>query len=129
MADEKKRDYGIRRKRLEMLSRQPREPGVTILSEDAQRLAAMVVPLVDRARNATWYEQEGNAVDVAVAELCMLRRAASAEARSSLGGDDAVRRALEQADPDAVVWLASRVISYMDEQGYPDFVPRAPLDS
>ena len=122
--ERKKRDYEARRKRLEAFSRPVREPGVTVLSEDAARLAAAVVPLVHRAREASWYERHGNAVDVAVAELCMLRRAAAAEARTSQGGDAAVRRALEDSDIDAVIWLASRVISYMDEQGFPDFVPR-----
>ena len=126
MADgeKKKRDWGARRKRMEMFTRPVREPGVVVLSEDAQRLAAEVVPLVDAALDSSWYEQHGNDVDVAVAELCMLRRAAAAEARASQGGDAAVRRALEEADADAVIWLASRVISYMDEQGFHDFVPR-----
>ena len=54
----------------------------------------------------------------------MLRRAAAAEARGAAGGDAAVRRALGDADVDAVIWLASRVISYIDEQRFPDFVPR-----
>ena len=29
---------------------------------------------------------------------------------------------LEQASPEAVLWLASRAISYMDETGYPEAV-------
>jgi hypothetical protein len=37
-------------------------------------------------------------------------------------GDEAVRDALRQADPDAVVWLASRTISYLDESGFPEAV-------
>ena len=30
-----------------------------------------------------------------------------------------------ESDPEAVVWLLSRAISYMDEQGFPDLVPGA----
>ena len=30
--------------------------------------------------------------------------------------------ALAQADPEAVVWLASRAVSYMDETGFPEAV-------
>jgi hypothetical protein len=40
-------------------------------------------------------------------------------------GDDAVRLVLAESDPEAVVWLLSRAISYMDEQGFPDLVPGA----
>ena len=45
---------------------------------------------------------------------------ASAEA-----GDDAVRLVLAESDPESVIWLLSRAISYMDEQGFPDLVPGA----
>jgi len=37
-------------------------------------------------------------------------------------GDEEVRRVLEQASPESVLWLASRAISYMDETGYPEAV-------
>ncbi len=37
-------------------------------------------------------------------------------------GDEAVRDSLQQASPDALVWLASRAISYMDESGFPEAV-------
>ena len=33
-----------------------------------------------------------------------------------------MRAALAEANPEAVVWLASRAISYMDETGFPDAV-------
>ena len=33
-----------------------------------------------------------------------------------------MRAALSQADPDAVVWLASRAISFMDESGFPETI-------
>ena len=32
----------------------------------------------------------------------------------------AVRAALAEASPEAVIWLASRAISYMDENGFPE---------
>ena len=92
-------------------------------AEDAARLAAQAAALVDEARGATWYEHEQNAADIAAATLCRLRRASAGEARDAEGGDRAVRHALEQATPEAVIWLASRTISYMDEQGFPDSVP------
>jgi hypothetical protein len=37
-------------------------------------------------------------------------------------GDDSVRIALAQASPEAVAWIASRAISYMDETGFPESV-------
>ena len=80
--------------------------------------------LVDAARGAGWYDRAGNPADIALARLCLLRRAMSVATRSNEGGDGAVRDALALADPEAVIWLASRVVSYMDEQGFPDFVPR-----
>jgi hypothetical protein len=90
--------------------------------EDAGQLAETSPRLVDAAAGQSWYTRPGNPVDAAVASLCRLRRAASADRKRSEGGDEAVRAALEQADHDAVVWLASRVVSYMDEQGYPEHV-------
>ena len=49
-----------------------------------------------------------------------MRIAGAGRAGDAEGGDQAVRQALERTDPEALVWLASRVISYMDEQGYPE---------
>ena len=80
------------------------------------------VRLIDRASGASWYGDQLNRVDVAVTRLCRLRRLESSERASSEGGDAAVRRALEQAEPEAVIWLASRAISYMDEHGFPETV-------
>jgi hypothetical protein len=37
-------------------------------------------------------------------------------------GDDAVRNVLALASPEAVVWIASRAVSYMDETGFPESV-------
>jgi hypothetical protein len=87
---------------------------------DAQRLADEVVPLVNQAQGVTWYTHYDNAADVAVVGLCRLRRAASGSDYTPVAGDEAVRAALERSEPEAVVWLASRLVSYMDEQGYPE---------
>ena len=98
-----------------------RDRDTDLAAEHAAALEAEIVALVNAAIDASWYEH-GNEADVATAALCRLRRAAAGAARGAEGGDEAVRRALEASDPAAVVWIASRVISYMDEQGFPDFV-------
>jgi hypothetical protein len=90
--------------------------------EDADQLESHAPGLVDAAVEASWYTQPGNPVDTAIFALCRLRRAASAGSKRTEAGDAAVRLALEQANPEAVVWLASRVVSYMDEQGFPEEV-------
>ena len=87
---------------------------------DAEQLAEVAVPAVDAASGQSWYEQFANPVDRAVVTLCRLRRAGAGRRGESAGGDEAVRRVLNQADPEAVIWLASRLVSYMDEQGYPE---------
>jgi hypothetical protein len=87
---------------------------------DADKLAQEAVPAVNAANGQGWYDQFGNPVDRAVVTLCRLRRAEAGRRGRSAAGDEAVRRALEQAEPEAVLWLASRAVSYMDEQGYPE---------
>ena len=99
-----------------------RERDIVYASEDAAVLSDAAAALVAGAVGASWYEAPDNDADAAVAALCRLRRASAGHARSSTGGDDAVRRVLEEAEPEAVVWLASRAISYMDEQGFPEIV-------
>jgi hypothetical protein len=89
---------------------------------DALELADEAVPLVERAAGVSWYDDERNDADRAAAVLCLLRRAGAGLAVSSEGGDEAVRNALRQADPEAVVWLASRAVSYMDESGFPELI-------
>lgn len=98
------------------------EPGSIGAVEDARQLASGSPALVDAAAGASWYTEPGNPVDTALFALCRLRRAASGDRARMEAGDEAVRAALEQADPEAVVWLASRVVSYMDEQGFPEQV-------
>ena len=87
---------------------------------DLGELSEKVVPLLERANGATWYEDERNAVDIAILALCRVRRAGAGARGTAAGGDSAVREMLEQSDPDSVLWIASRAISYMDEHGFPE---------
>jgi hypothetical protein len=95
---------------------------------DAARIEETLTPLIEQAKDVSWYHEPGADVDVATARLCLLRRARAGAAASVEAGDDAVRLVLTEADKDAVVWLLSRAISYMDEQGFPEFVPGAWLE-
>ena len=95
---------------------------------DASRLADSVESLLAEAKGVSWYDSVGSPVDVAMARLCLLRRAKAGQTASTSGGDEAVRVVLERADPDAVAWLLTRAVSYMDEQGFPDFVPGARIE-
>lgn len=92
-------------------------------TEEAARLAELAVERIDQALGQGWYGQPGPA-DVAALVLCRLRRARAGEGGAAEHGDEAVRLALSQARPEAVVWLASRAISYMDENGFPEAVER-----
>ena len=80
-----------------------------------------IVTELEAAFGSSWYE-EGNSVDRAVASLCRLRRAAAGDRAQAQAGDDTVREALAQASPEALVWVASRMVSYLDEH---DFVAGA----
>jgi len=82
----------------------------------------MPLLLLDRAAGVEWYEGPGSDVDFAAFMLCRLRRARAGEKGGPLHGDEAVRAALRQADPEALVWFASRAISFMDENGFPEAV-------
>jgi hypothetical protein len=84
----------------------------------AERAAAAL----ERAEGVDWYEENGTAVDEAALALALLRRAQAGLRGGPRHGDEAVRRVLEQASPEVVVWLASRAVSYMDETGYPEAV-------
>ena len=90
---------------------------------DVQRLTDVLDATIGDVKGSGWYDAPGSAVDVAAARLCLLRRAKSGETASMSAGDDAVKNVLDRADPEAVIWLLTRTISYMDEQGFPDFVP------
>jgi hypothetical protein len=91
-------------------------------TEDAGRLADEVGELVESAVGVSWYGTYGNQSDGAALALCRLRRAHAGLRGGTEEGDVAVRRALEQVSPEAVVWMASRAISYLDESGFPEAV-------
>ena len=95
----------------------------TPATEDAMLFAGVAVEQVDAAVSASWYMEPGNPADVAVATLCRLRRAAAGVAGKPEAGDDAVRAVLETADPAALIWITSRLVSYADETAFADLVP------
>jgi hypothetical protein len=93
-----------------------------VAAEDAGRLAVEAAAAVDDAVGSGWYIEQGGKVDLAAFALCKLRRAKAGELGGPELGDEAVRVALADARPDAVIWLASRAISYLDENGFPEAV-------
>jgi len=99
-----------------------RPPDDFVAAEDAQYLAEHATSRVNKAEGEGWYYEHGNAADLAALTLCRLRRARAGERGGPDAGDEAVRAALEDADPKALRWLASRAISYMDENGFPEAV-------
>jgi hypothetical protein len=94
-----------------------------VIAEDVGRLVEQVVPLIDAAVGIEWYERPAE-VDRAALALCRLRRAGSGEKGGPRHGDAAVRAVLSEVDTPALVWLASRAISFMDESGYPEVAER-----
>ena len=93
-----------------------------VAADAVSRFTDEASPLLDRALGVEWYDRAGNEVDRAAYALCRLRRARAAEKGGPLHGDEAVRVALLQANPEALVWFASRAVSYMDETGFPEAV-------
>lgn len=102
--------------------RGPRKAEDFAAAEDAGRLAQRAAAALGRADGADWYEENGSAVDEAALALSRLRRAGAGLHGGPRHGDAAVRRVLAEAPPEAVVWLASRAVSYMDETGFPEAV-------
>lgn len=101
----------------------PRKPSDDfVAAEEAGRLAERASAALGRADGVDWYEENGTAIDEAAFALTRLRRAQAGLRGGPRHGDEAVRRVLEQARPEAVLWLASRAVSYMDETGYPEAV-------
>lgn len=101
----------------------PRRPADDfVAAEDAGRMAERAAAALGRAGGIDWYDESGTAVDEAALALALLRRAQAGLRGGPRYGDEAVRRVLEQADPQVVLWLASRAISYMDESGFPEAV-------
>jgi hypothetical protein len=97
-------------------------PDYFVAAEDAGRLSDEAGSDLDRAVGVEWYEHPGNEADLAALTLCRLRRARAGEKGGPRFGDEAVRLALTEASPDALVWIASRAISYMDENGFPEAI-------
>ena len=97
-------------------------PDDFVAAEDAGRLADRAAAALARADGVDWYEENGSAVDEAAFALCRLRRAEAGLKGGPQRGDAAVRRVLEDAGPEIVLWLASRTISYLDENGFPEAV-------
>ncbi|MGH3134300.1 MAG: hypothetical protein ACRDNY_11270 [Gaiellaceae bacterium] len=93
-----------------------------LAAEDAGRLNDEAAELVKRAVGVDWYERAGSDIDRAAFTLCRLRRARGGEKGGPQHGDEAVRLVLEETSTPALVWLASRAISYMDESGFPEAV-------
>ena len=101
---------------------QPRDSSNFVAAEDAGARGDEAAELIDRAVGVEWYAEYGTSVDRAARSLCMLRRARAGEKGAPQAGDEAVRAVLAEARPEAVLWLASRAISYMDESGFPEAV-------
>ena len=99
-----------------------RPPSDFVAAEDAQWLTESAATRVDDALGSSWYEQHGTAADFAALTLCRLRRARAGERGGPIAGDEAVRAVLKESDPNALLWIASRAISYMDENGFPEAV-------
>jgi len=93
-----------------------------VAAEDASRFAEEAAAALDEAEGVEWYERPGSEVDRAALTLCFLRRARAGERGGPQHGDEAVRQALSRASTPALLWLASRAISYMDENGFPEAV-------
>jgi hypothetical protein len=98
------------------------DKGYFIAAEEGGRLLDEVVPLLEQAVGVSWYDTYGTEIDRAALALCRLRRARAGEKGGPVYGDEAVRIALAEASPAALVWLASRAISYLDESGFPEAV-------
>ena len=99
-----------------------KEPDAAAAAEDTARLADQAVAALADIPGVNWYRDSGSAVDRAALTLCRLRRARAGLRGGPEHGDEAVRAALAEADREAVVWLASRAVSYMDETGFPEAV-------
>lgn len=95
-------------------------PAYTQLGEVADSIG----PLLESANGSSWYWDPDNEVDKAIVALCKLRRAGAGAGGIAESGDAAVRDQLAVTSFEAVVWLASRAVSYMDEHEFPEVVAR-----
>jgi hypothetical protein len=99
-----------------------RETHFSVADDDASRLADETPTLIERAVGVQWYEEVGNDADLAALALCRLRRSRAGLRGGPAHGDAAVREAFAGVSPEALAWIASRAISYMDENGFPEAV-------
>ncbi len=97
-------------------------PDVAAAAEDTATLFDQAGAVLGSVTGVDWYHEGGTAVDRAAFTLCRLRRARAGLHGGPEHGDEAVRAVLTEASPEAVVWLASRAVSYMDETGFPEAV-------
>lgn len=97
-------------------------PDHIVAAEDAQWLAGRAVSDIGDALGVGWYTMNGDAADRAALTLCRLRRARAGQGGGPEAGDEAVRAALAEVPPEALLWIASRAVSYMDENGFPEAV-------
>ena len=95
-----------------------------VAAEDAGRLELEVPQIVERALGVQWYEVIGNDADVAALALCRLRRSRAGVRGGPEHGDAAVREVLAGVSSEALAWITSRAISYLDENGFPEAVER-----
>lgn len=95
-----------------------------VAAEDAGRLELEAPGLIERALGVQWYDVIGNEADAAALALCRIRRMRAGVRGGPEHGDDAVRAVLAGVSPEALAWIASRAISYLDENGFPEAVER-----
>jgi hypothetical protein len=95
-----------------------------VAAEDAGRIELEGPQLIERALGVQWYDVIGSEADVAALALCRLRRSRAGMRGGPEHGDAAVRQVLGAVSPEALAWIASRAISYLDENGFPEAVER-----
>ncbi len=100
----------------------PRETNFAIAADDSAAALDAAGRLLEEAIGVDWYEEYGSDVDRAALALCRVRRGFAGQRGGPQHGDEAVRVLLERASPEATVWIASRAISYLDENGFPEAV-------
>lgn len=100
----------------------PRKTEFYVAADDASWLVESAAPVLEGSLDVQWYEQHGTEVDRAALLLCRIRRTVAGLRGGPEHGDEAVRYVLDSVSPEAVLWIASRAISYMDENGFPDAV-------
>jgi hypothetical protein len=106
-----------------------RETTFAIAADDASRSALAGTSLLESGAGVQWYDTPGSTADLAALSLCRLRRARAGQGGGPQHGDGAVREVLGQASPESLVWIASRAIAYMDENGFPEDLERYLGDS